>query len=52
MIAKACQFIKESQVLVIATGAGMGRDSGLPDYRGDQGFWTNYPPFKDKFNFR
>ena len=22
----------------------MGRDSGLPDFRGDQGFWRAYPP--------
>ena len=24
-------------------GAGMGVDSGLPDFRGDQGFWKAYP---------
>lgn len=30
--------------LVVAAGAGMGVDSGLPDFRGDQGFWKAYPP--------
>jgi NAD-dependent SIR2 family protein deacetylase len=29
----------------------MGVDSGLPDFRGDSGFWNNYPPYKGKFNF-
>ena len=24
----------------------MGVDSGLPDFRGDQGFWNAYPPYK------
>ena len=24
----------------------MGVDSGLPDFRGDQGFWNAYPPFR------
>lgn len=29
----------------------MGVDSGLPDYRGNEGFWNNYPPYRGKFNF-
>jgi len=28
--------------LVIAAGAGMGVDSGLPDFRGPEGFWRTY----------
>ena len=31
--------------LLVAAGAGMGVDSGLPDFRGDEGFWRAYPPF-------
>jgi NAD-dependent SIR2 family protein deacetylase len=31
--------------LVVSAGAGMGVDSGLPDFRGDQGFWKAYPPY-------
>ncbi|HHO52365.1 MAG TPA: NAD-dependent protein deacetylase, partial [Deltaproteobacteria bacterium] len=27
-------------------GAGMGVDSGLPDFRGNEGFWRAYPPFQ------
>lgn len=29
--------------LLITAGAGMGVDSGLPDFRGDNGFWNAYP---------
>lgn len=32
--------------LLINTGAGMGVDSGLPDFRGAQGFWRAYPPLE------
>jgi NAD-dependent SIR2 family protein deacetylase len=32
--------------LLITAGAGMGVDSGLPDFRGDKGFWKAYPPFE------
>ena len=33
-----------SKSLLIAAGAGMGVDSGLPDFRGNEGFWKAYPP--------
>jgi NAD-dependent SIR2 family protein deacetylase len=29
----------------VAAGAGMGVDSGLPDFRGPEGFWRAYPPY-------
>ena len=29
--------------MIITAGAGMGVDSGLPDFRGPQGFWGAYP---------
>ena len=45
MIARAAEAISGAQALVIAAGAGMGVDSGLPDFRGDQGFWKAYPPY-------
>ena len=43
---KAAEAIRKSQALVITAGAGMGVDSGLPDFRGDQGFWKAYPPYE------
>lgn len=29
--------------MLITAGAGMGVDSGLPDFRGSEGFWKAYP---------
>lgn len=42
-LTQAANLIAQAQALVIATGAGMGIDSGLPDFRGDNGFWRAYP---------
>jgi NAD-dependent SIR2 family protein deacetylase len=47
----AASFIKSSDVILIAAGAGIGCDSGLPNFRGNEGFWNNYPPYKGMFNF-
>lgn len=40
---RAAAMIKGADALVIAAGAGMGVDSGLPDFRGNAGFWRAYP---------
>lgn len=40
---KAAAAIRDADALLIGAGAGMGVDSGLPDFRGDGGFWTAYP---------
>ena len=44
-IQQAAQALQRADALLIAAGAGMGVDSGLPDFRGDAGFWKAYPPF-------
>ncbi|MEC7120523.1 MAG: Sir2 family NAD-dependent protein deacetylase [Pseudomonadota bacterium] len=36
-------WFASSDGLLICAGAGMGVDSGLPDFRGNQGFWRAYP---------
>ncbi len=33
------QWLEESEVFVLLTGAGMGADSGIPTYRGEDGSW-------------
>lgn len=43
----AASAISKSDALLITAGAGMGVDSGLPDFRGDEGFWNAYPPFRE-----
>lgn len=45
-IEKAARAIERASNIVICTGAGMGVDSGLPDFRGPEGFWNAYPPYK------
>jgi NAD-dependent SIR2 family protein deacetylase len=42
-IERAAALVAEADALVIAAGAGMGVDSGLPDFRGNAGFWKAYP---------
>jgi NAD-dependent SIR2 family protein deacetylase len=42
----AAQLLKKADALLVTAGAGMGVDSGLPDFRGDEGFWRAYPPFR------
>jgi NAD-dependent SIR2 family protein deacetylase len=43
---QAAATIASADALLIAAGAGMGVDSGLPDFRGDTGFWKAYPPYE------
>jgi NAD-dependent SIR2 family protein deacetylase len=45
MTGRAAQVVREAEVFVITAGAGMGVDSGLPDFRGDHGFWHAYPAY-------
>ena len=45
-INQAAEWIKEADALLIGAGAGMGVDSGLPDFRGNEGFWKAYPALK------
>jgi NAD-dependent SIR2 family protein deacetylase len=45
-IGSAADAVANADALLITAGAGMGVDSGLPDFRGDKGFWKAYPPFE------
>nr|CRH04477.1 putative Sir2 family Transcriptional regulator [Candidatus Magnetococcus massalia] len=36
--------IEQADAILLSAGAGMGVDSGLPDFRGNEGFWRAYPP--------
>ena len=42
-IKSAAELINNADVILIGAGAGMGVDSGLPDFRGKEGFWKAYP---------
>jgi len=45
-IKHAAKLLLEADALLITAGAGMGVDSGLPDFRGVEGFWRAYPKVK------
>jgi len=48
----AREVLAKAEALLITAGAGMGVDSGLPDFRGSEGFWKAYPPYRHLgFNF-
>jgi len=44
---KAKQLLEDADAIFITAGAGMGVDSGLPDFRGVEGFWNAYPKAKE-----
>src|SRR5438445_8809587 len=46
LLDRAAGAIARADALLIGAGAGMGVDSGLPDFRGTEGFWNAYPPFR------
>lgn len=51
-IVRAAKWLAAADAVVITAGAGMGVDSNLPDFRGDEGFWRAYPLYKELgFNF-
>lgn len=41
--AQAVNLLRDADSLLVTAGAGMGVDSGLPDFRGTAGFWKAYP---------
>ena len=43
---KAVAWLREADGLLITAGAGIGVDSGLPDFRGREGFWRAYPALR------
>ena len=47
-IKKVASLLLDAECLIITAGAGIGVDSGLPDFRGPEGFWRAYPPMKVK----
>ncbi|HVK20817.1 MAG TPA: Sir2 family NAD-dependent protein deacetylase [Actinokineospora sp.] len=43
---QAAELVAGADSVLVCAGAGMGVDSGLPDFRGDEGFWRAYPPYE------
>ena len=47
-IASAAAAIHRAEAMYITAGAGFGVDSGLPDFRGREGLWREYPPLQQR----
>ena len=45
LLQRAALAVSGADALIVGAGAGMGVDSGLPDFRGTEGFWKAYPPY-------
>ncbi|WP_189258761.1 SIR2 family NAD-dependent protein deacylase [Lentzea flava] len=43
---RAAELISCADAVLVCAGAGIGVDSGLPDFRGTEGFWRAYPPYQ------
>lgn len=45
-IRRAADLVAAAEALLVTAGAGLGVDSGLPDFRSPRGFWRAYPPLE------
>lgn len=45
-LSRCAEALAWADGLLITAGAGMGVDSGLPDFRGREGFWNAYPALR------
>ena len=43
-VAQLVNWINESNYTVVLTGAGMSTESGIPDFRSENGWWRNIDP--------
>lgn len=44
LISYAKEIIDKSKSIVVLTGAGISKDSGIPTFRGEDGLWKQYSP--------
>ncbi|HDR9131701.1 SIR2 family NAD-dependent protein deacylase [Burkholderia vietnamiensis] len=51
-VGAAVEALARADALLVTAGAGIGVDSGLPDFRGTDGFWRAYPALRqERFEF-
>jgi NAD-dependent SIR2 family protein deacetylase len=44
---KILSAIRNAEAILVFAGAGMSADSNLPTYRDREGFWNDYPPYRE-----
>ena len=42
------RMIRDAQCALFLTSAGMSADSNIPTFRDKEGYWNNFPPFREK----
>jgi len=45
---QAADLIRNAKRVLFLTSAGMSADSNIPTFRDKEGYWKNFPPFKEK----
>ena len=45
---RSANLIRTSKRILLLTSAGMSADSNIPTFRDKNGYWKNFPPFKEK----
>ncbi|MEE9259224.1 MAG: Sir2 family NAD-dependent protein deacetylase [Nitrospinaceae bacterium] len=48
MLDKSAKLLREAKRILFLTSAGMSADSNIPTFRDKDGYWKNFPPFKEK----
>ena len=48
VIQQAADLLKQAKRVLFLTSAGMSADSKIPTFRDKDGYWENFPPFKEK----
>lgn len=48
LIEQCAQLIDGARRVVFLTSAGMSADSNIPTFRDKEGYWRNFPPFREK----
>ena len=43
-ISRAAELLLNSKEAIVLTGAGISTESGIPDFRGQDGLWAKYKP--------
>lgn len=47
-IREAAAILSKARRVLFLTSAGMSADSNIPTFRDKEGYWNNFPPFKEK----
>jgi NAD-dependent SIR2 family protein deacetylase len=48
VLSKSVKLLEKTQCVLFLTSAGMSADSNIPTFRDKDGYWENFPPFKEK----